>query len=775
MSPTLLAAALVTAPLLVHEAVHPVSPRHLIVRVDGPAPTADPGDWTLSGGQGETAVHPAGVAVKRKAAALDPDGGWPYPSTPEYEVVLELAPDADRWWGRTLEWSTGGRRWELPAQCCQWTPAIKHNQVGYLPGAPGRYAYAGWWTGDLAPLRLTPEERVFEVHDDASGATVLQGELTLRLAHDQGTEDAYGSNYSLADVYEADLTPLDTPGTYYLSWPGVGRSASFRIADDVYDTSFATSFRSLYHQRCGTALEASLTRWTHEACHVAPVVLTDWDLHAQGDAFVELPAYATGEQRDATGGYHDAGDYDRRIQHLAVVDALVDLYELFPERFSRDDLGLPESGNGLPDVLDEAVWALGLYARLQDESGGVRGGVETTGHPGWSIRPEDDRDTTWYAFAADPRSSYRFAGAAAKLARALADRDAEASAAWLERAERAWAWAEGHRPDGDLHFVDAYAAAELLGTTGAAGYDDAFARTGPFSDGDLGFSLQDWDPDDVLPALWGYVRAEAASPDLTQAARRVLLERADAWVRVAQGTGHRFVKHPYALVAFGSLTTPHGAGLLYRVHALTGREEYLAWGAHTCDGTLGANALGRSWVTGLGTFRATDPLHVPSMTDDVAEPVPGITVYGPARYEESQGILGAALAAYDPPVERWPMAERWVDIAYVPVYSEFTVHESLAPTVFAFGYLARLEGPEPPPVPGLDRPDTGLPAPGEDADAALPTPGEDADAAVPAPGGDADTGAPSLGGRPLSRDGCACGTAGRPGPWWIWLAFATRR
>ena len=429
------------------------------------------------------------------------------------------------------------------------------------------------------------------------------------------------------------------------------------------------------------------------------MVLSDWDLHDGANAFEELPAHSTGEEVQVRGGYHDAGDYDRRIQHLAVVDALVDLYELFPERFSRDDLGIPESGNGLPDVLDEAGWAHGLYAQLQDEAGGVRGGVETTGHPGgWDVRPEDDTETTWYAYAVDPRSSYRFAGASAKLARALeaaTGPSAVEAGAWLARARRAFAWAEAHPPAEDPGWLGAYAAAELLRTTGDAAYDEAFQRLGPFADGNLAFTLADWDPDAVLRALYAYARAPAATEPARAAALRVLGERADALVRTARGTGYRVVKHPYAPVVFGSLTTPTHAGLLLRVHALTGRDELLEWGTHGTDATLGCSAAGRSWVTGLGTFPPEDPLHLPSMNDGIDEPAPGLTVFGPARDVESAGVLGAALAAYEPPAEEWPPAERYVDIAYVPGYSEFTVHESIAPTVFAFGYLARLASAAP--------------------------------------------------------------------------------
>ena len=777
-------ALVIAAPMQVHEAVHPVSPRHLVVRLDA---SAEPGSlrdgWTLSSDDDPAyavAQPPDGVALKRWAADLDPDGGWPYPNTPAWEVVLALPERLTPGATYLIDHAAGAGRWELEFEPTRtWTPALAVNQVGYVTAAPARYAYASYWVVDLDPVVVRPGEGAFAVVDEATGEEVHVGTLGLRLAHDQATEDAYGTNYSRANVYEAALGPLAHAGTYHVVWKGVGRSPPFVVAEGIYDAPFRAVFRALYHQRCGTALTAELTRWTHPACHTQPVVLSDWDLHSEGSPFDQLPAHATGQEVQVRGGYHDAGDYDRRIPHLVVVDALVDLYDLFPERFARDDLGLPESGNGVPDVLDEAVWALDLYAQLQDESGGVRGGVETTGHPGgWDVPPEEDTQTTWYAYGIDPRSSYRFAGGSAKLAGALAGTaGADHAAEWLERARRAFAWAEAHRPADGVGWLDAYAAAELLKATAEAEFDLAFQQRGPFSNGDVSFSLADWDSDEVVPALFAYVRAPAATEPYRSAARRVLVQRADAMLRAAQGTGHRLVKHPYAPVGFGSLTTPRGAGLLFRMHALTGAPAYLEWGMHTCDVTLGANAAGRSWVTSLGSSPVARPLHLPSMTDGVDEPVPGLTVYGPSRAEESAGVMGAALAALEPPADAWPLAERYVDVAYVPGYSEFTVHESIAPTVFAFGYLARLAGTGPP-----DVADAGAPA---DA-ARAPDAGATTDAWVredagPSPGAEVreDAGAPAASPPAERPSGCDCGQLpGAPsgrGPGWPRLLRASLR
>ena len=83
------------------------------------------------------------------------------------------------------------------------------------------------------------------------------------------------------------------------------------------------------------------------------------------------------------------------------------------------------------------------------------------------------------------------------------------------------------------------------------------------------------------------------------------------------------------------------------------------------------------------------------MTDDIEAPVPGITLYGPCASNgcaEHNGIIAAARSAFIPDYSDWPPGERYADVGYVPSYNEFTVSENMAPTVFAFGYLAALQG-----------------------------------------------------------------------------------
>ena len=96
----------------------------------------------------------------------------------------------------------------------------------------------------------------------------------------------------------------------------------------------------------------------------------------------DLVVAATNEALpNVTGGWHDAGDFDRRSFHLRAVEDLVVTYLFNPTAFTDGQLNLPESGNGRPDLLDEAVFGLEVWRQAQQPDGGVGVWIEATSHP----------------------------------------------------------------------------------------------------------------------------------------------------------------------------------------------------------------------------------------------------------------------------------------------------------------------------------------------------------------------------------------------------------
>jgi endoglucanase len=212
-----------------------------------------------------------------------------------------------------------------------YAPDINLNQVGYKTDS-NKYAV----------IREFTNETEFSVINADTKAVVYTGKLS----------DA--TNYSLADEVNkvADFSEVKEAGKYYISCGELDDSYTFEIGDDVYTNLLDDTVKMLYLQRCGTKVEDD--DFGHVACHNSMATI-----------------YGTSEKIDVTGGWHDAGDYGRYIVPAAKTIAdLLYAYGENPELFG-DNLGIPESGNGVADILDEARYELEWMFKMQASSGGV--------------------------------------------------------------------------------------------------------------------------------------------------------------------------------------------------------------------------------------------------------------------------------------------------------------------------------------------------------------------------------------------------------------------
>ena len=133
----------------------------------------------------------------------------------------------------------------------------------------------------------------------------------------------------------------------------------FQFLRLLYDDVYKKSLKGYYFQRCGTALlQPHAGVYYHAACH-------------PGDGFYHSSTGQSGF-RLTTGGWHDAGDYGKYVVNSGItVGTLLLAYERFPEKFNQDNLNIPESGNGVPDLLDEVRYELEWLLKMQNENGGV--------------------------------------------------------------------------------------------------------------------------------------------------------------------------------------------------------------------------------------------------------------------------------------------------------------------------------------------------------------------------------------------------------------------
>ncbi|MBR4717177.1 MAG: glycoside hydrolase family 9 protein [Lentisphaeria bacterium] len=394
----------------------------------------------------------------------------------------------------------------------------------------------------------------------------------------------------------------------------------------------------------------------------------------------------------ASGGHHDAGDYNPR-SHIEVAQILMDAYELAPKKFYDGQLNIPEKGNGIPDILDEALWALKLWIGLQDEDGGVYNGTESDGDPNFfqtvELDPKGD-----YVFAKDSLGSFLFAGAMAQASRLLEKLGKKEMAAdYLARARRAYDWAVENKPRtndaktfGSFYTVPlAYAAAQLYHTTGEDAFHQAFFDNTPWKRNSKA-KISDSNYDLSL-AAYAYAAVPPSMADLSVHSDvvRAICEEADSYVSASNKAPYKFVRHPNAPINWGTGAYEHFLPVVWHAWAFTDNKlkvkSYREAMIRTADNTLGCNPLNLSWIVGLGSNGIHAPLHN-SRFNPTGFSVPGMQAQGP----DDRGREYNYADTLFPKRDKTPPLYCFVDTIFAIEMNEGTVIHQ-AETMAAFGLL----------------------------------------------------------------------------------------
>ena len=477
-------------------------------------------------------------------------------------------------------------------------PKVNVSQIGY--GAD-----------DTKTVFVKSEDtETFKVVDAASGAEVYTGTL-----------GDYGFHAPSDDlVRTGDFSAVKEPGTYKIV-TDVGESYSFVVGDGIYDEIFTEVIHMLYLQRCGAKIyEEEAGPFSHEACHLSDAIVF-------GDTL----------KIDVTGGWHDAGDYGRYV--VPGAKAVQDLFLAYEEySITTDSTNIPESGNGIPDILDEARYELEWMLKMQDRyTGGVYHKVTCSNFPG-AVKADEEIGQQVLAPISGAATG-DFAAVMAKASVMYADIDATFAKKCYKAAVKAWKYLETlpDRPEGfrnpegietgeygDDTVTDEifWAAAELY----LAGYEDVKDQLMPRYD-NLGQGIDLGWADITAYACYDLLKATPEGVDELLALVRdrffgrvdQLMERADAYFMMLNSD------YPW-----GSNMNIANNGILMKMASnLTGKKEYDVLAKQQLDYLLGANPLGYCFVTGFGTVSPKQPHHRPSQVAN--EAMPGMMVGGAAN------------------------------------------------------------------------------------------------------------------------------------------------
>jgi len=234
---------------------------------------------------------------------------------------------------------------------------IKVDQFGYLPLRQKIAIISNPVTGFNSAESFTPAN-FLQVRSTQNNRLIMEGEISQW--NDGEIHDQSGDQ-----VWWFDFSSVTAPGNYYIYDPSNDvASFSFRIDESVYRDVLKQAIRTFYYQRCGLPKEIPHAHgnWTDIACHLGPRQDLDCRLISN-----RIPATS----RDLSGGWHDAGDYNKYVNYA--FSTLHDLLFAFEDRpgIWTDDLNIPESGNGIPDLLDEIKWELDWLLKMQQANGSV--------------------------------------------------------------------------------------------------------------------------------------------------------------------------------------------------------------------------------------------------------------------------------------------------------------------------------------------------------------------------------------------------------------------
>ena len=237
-------------------------------------------------------------------------------------------------------------------------PLIVVDQFGYRTTSKKVAVIRDPQTGYDSAVNFTPGTH-YSVVDKATGTAVKQGAPT---AWNGGATDTSSGD----KAWWFDFSDVTAPGTYTVVDVDKNvRSVEFDISDNVYRSVLKHAVRMYYYQRAGFAKSAATagSDWADGASHMGSG--QDSQAHAwtaKTDASLV---------KDLHGGWYDAGDYNKYTAWAAgTVIALLRAYDENPSAFG-DDYGIAESGNGIPDILDEVKWALDWIERMQNSNGSL--------------------------------------------------------------------------------------------------------------------------------------------------------------------------------------------------------------------------------------------------------------------------------------------------------------------------------------------------------------------------------------------------------------------
>jgi endoglucanase len=304
------------------------------------------------------------------------------------------------------------------------------DQFGYLPDAQKVAVIRDPQTGYDAAQSFTPGSN-YQLVNLQTGQAVHTGTAAAWKAGATSTESG-------DKIWWFDFSNITAAGSYaVVDIEQNVRSPGFKIAADVYKPVLKHAVRTFFYQRVGFAKQQPNAEagWTDNASHLGNCQ------DSQSRLFTDQGNAAT--QKDLRGGWFDAGDFNKYTNwHADYLIALLHAYLENPAAWT-DDFNIPESNNGIPDIIDEIKWGMDWLVRMQNDNGSVLS-IQGLSH---ASPPSSATGCSYYG-PASTSATLSSAAAFALGAKVLANLGNETLATYAAdlqtRAVNAWTWANAN-------------------------------------------------------------------------------------------------------------------------------------------------------------------------------------------------------------------------------------------------------------------------------------------------------------------------------------------
>lgn len=502
--------------------------------------------------------------------------------------------------------------------------SVRINQVGFYPN------------GKKIAIVVGEKNGAFQLKEAGSGKVVFKGKLAAPV----------NNPYSGKMTQMADFSGFKKAGKYYIEVNAESKSPVFEIKEQIHRAAAIASLKGFYYQRVSIDLpEKYAGKWARPAGHPDDKIL----IHASAvsanrpeNAIISSPR-----------GWYDAGDYNKYVVNSGItMGTLLSLYEDYPSYLENFNANIPESGNAVPDLLDEVIWNLRWMLTMQDsEDGSVYHKLTNPRFDGM-IMPDAAKNPR-YVVQKGTAATLDFVAVMAQSARILKNFNAQLPGladSCSAAAVKGWQWAKKNPsvlyeqnelnkkfdPDivtgayGDKNVTDEWiwAASEMYAMSKKPEYLDGIEMETKDA-----MPLPTWSQVKSL----GYYTLLRFSDELkleSQLAgdlKKSILDFSNDLVK-------DYEKQPYHTVmgksekdySWGSSSVAANQGIaLLNAYKLTKDVKYANAALENLDYLLGRNATGYSFLTGFGTKQVMHPHHRPSIADGITEPVPGLLSGGP--------------------------------------------------------------------------------------------------------------------------------------------------